>query len=312
MTQVIQPRAGVGSTDGWRSWQDAWDAALYGPDGFYRRPEGPAGHFRTASHAAAAHLAAAMASLAQAHGCGTVLEIGAGRGELLVALSRYAPHLRLHGVDVVGRPPALPAGIGWSTGLTSVPEHVRADVLVLAWELLDVVACPVLEVDDDRAPRVVQVEPTYGRERLGPPAPPDDVSWCERWWPLDDAEPGERREVGSPREALWHSIVAGTRDAVLLMVDYAHTLGERPPLGSLSGFRAGRQVVPVPDGRCDITAEVAVDAVAAAGERAGATTIALTTQAAALADLGACGPGTSDLLDPGSWGSFAWLVQQTR
>ena len=33
-------------------WEQAWAEALYGPRGFYRRPEGPAGHFRTAAHAA--------------------------------------------------------------------------------------------------------------------------------------------------------------------------------------------------------------------------------------------------------------------
>ena len=35
----------------WRTWEAAWRDALYGPVGFYRRPEGPAGHFRTAAHA---------------------------------------------------------------------------------------------------------------------------------------------------------------------------------------------------------------------------------------------------------------------
>ncbi len=35
----------------WTGWRAAAEAALYGPDGFYRRPEGPAGHFRTSVHA---------------------------------------------------------------------------------------------------------------------------------------------------------------------------------------------------------------------------------------------------------------------
>ena len=43
------------------------------------------------------------------------------------------------------------------------------------------------------------------------------------------------------------------------------TCGTTRPLdGSLTGFRAGRQVAPVPDGSCDLTAHVAMDAVAAA------------------------------------------------
>lgn len=32
------------------TWKQAWDAALYGPDGFFRR-EAPAAHFRTSVHA---------------------------------------------------------------------------------------------------------------------------------------------------------------------------------------------------------------------------------------------------------------------
>ena len=32
----------------WLPWQRAWQDALYGAHGFYRRAEGPAGHFATA------------------------------------------------------------------------------------------------------------------------------------------------------------------------------------------------------------------------------------------------------------------------
>ena len=92
-------------------WPDAWGAALYGPTGFYRRPEGPAGHFRTASHAAPGALARGLARLAAAAGCSAVVDVGAGRGELLSALAALppGPHdaLRLHGCDVVGRPAGL-------------------------------------------------------------------------------------------------------------------------------------------------------------------------------------------------------------
>lgn len=35
----------------WRGWREATETALYGPGGFYRRTEGPAGHFRTSVHA---------------------------------------------------------------------------------------------------------------------------------------------------------------------------------------------------------------------------------------------------------------------
>ena len=46
-------------------------------------------------------------------------------------------------------------------------------------------------------------------------------------------------------------------------VDYGHLRQNRPSLGSLRSYRAGREVDVVPDGSCDVTAHVAVDAVAA-------------------------------------------------
>ena len=48
-------------------------------------------------------------------------------------------------------------------------------------------------------------------------------------------------------------------------VDYGHLRDSRPVDGTLTGFRDGRQVPPVPDGSCDVTAHVAMDAVAVGG-----------------------------------------------
>jgi SAM-dependent MidA family methyltransferase len=295
------------STRTFRPWHEAWSEALYGPDGFYRRPEGPAGHFRTAAHAAPAELAAAVARLAAGTGCTAVVDVGAGRGELLTALDAHAgdagPPLALHGVDVVDRPPALPAAVGWSR---SVPR-VR-DALVVAWELLDVVPCPVLEVDADGVPRVVLVDGA-GREQLGPPAGGADLAWCATWWPADGLAEGDRIEVGRPRDALWAALVADVAIAgggALLAVDYAHDAGTRPPPGSLTGYRAGRAVPPRPDGGSDVTAHVALDAVARAGVAAGAVRTLLTRQDVALRALGAT---SAELLDPGALGGFGWLLQ---
>ena len=302
---------GTAAVVGPRPWQDAWTDALYGDQGFYRRPEGPAGHFRTAAHAAPRELAAAVARLAADAGCTAVVDVGAGRGELLRALHELGQRsgdasgvTELHGVEVAARPPELPPGVRWSHRVPRVP-----DALVVAWELLDVVPCPVLEVDDDGVPRGVLVEPATGREHLGPPVAEADLAWCASWWPLGGLEPGDRVEVGRPRDTTWASLVAGAAIAgggLLLAVDYAHTAAQRPPLGSLSGFRAGRAVPPRPDGSGDVTAHVALDAVAAAGEAAGATTTLLTRQDAALRALGVT---HRELLDPGSLGGFGWLVQ---
>jgi SAM-dependent MidA family methyltransferase len=323
-------------------WEQAWEQALYADDGFFRGAEGPAGHFRTAVHAAAIPLAQALARLAAREGRAQVLDAGAGRGELLTAVAALpeAAHLALHAVDVVGRPPELPARVGWSAGLGAVPAEVFDGALVIAWELLDDVPCPVLEIDADGAPRTVLVDPESGRETLGGPPPAGQLAWCRRWWPAEGAEPGDRIEVGLPRDALWVALVrraASTPDgATLLAVDYHHLRGDRPATGTLSGYRAGRLVPPVPDGSCDVTAHVALDAVAAAGETAGATGTRLTGQRTALAGLGvrdglgaSSGPGpalpgggagllralarrsaVAELLDPGALGGFGWLVQR--
>ena len=74
-----------------------------------------------------------------------------------------------------------------------------------------------------------------------------------------------------------------------MAVDYAHDRAGRPKGGSLTAYRNGRAVPPVPDGSCDLTAHVALDACAAAGEAAGATATVLTTQADALRGLGVDG-----------------------
>ncbi|MFI7587924.1 SAM-dependent methyltransferase [Spongisporangium articulatum] len=286
--------------EGWPSWRAAWQQALYGPDGFYRRPEGPAGHFRTATHAAPRELAAALTRLARRHGCSAVVDVGAGRGELLTALAGSG--LRRHGVDVVARPPSLPAGIGWSAGVDAVAPGAWAGALVVGWELLDVVPCEVLELDADGAPRRVLVQPATGRERLGERV---DDAWRARWWP--GGEEGDRVEVGTPRDELWAGLLARAQAGgarLGLAVDYAHTRENRPPEGSLTGFRAGRAVPPRPDGSMDVTAHVAIDAVAAATDAATGRTSSRTTQREALLALGVT---DAELLDPGSLGGFAWL-----
>jgi SAM-dependent MidA family methyltransferase len=295
------------SSRSYRPWQEAWSDALYGEGGFYRRPEGPAGHFRTAAHAAPGQLAAAIARLADELGCTTVVDVGAGRGELLRGLDAHVaaggPHLRLHGVDVVARPDGLPAGVGWSRGVPRV-----RDALVIGWELLDVVPCPILEIDADGVPRLVLVDST-GREQLGPAAEGADLAWCTAWWPVDDLAEGDRVEVGRARDQLWASLVADVAIAgggALLAVDYAHDARHRPPPGSLTGYRAGRAVPPRPDGGSDVTAHVALDAVASAGEAAGALRTLLTRQDVALRALGAT---SAELLDPGALGGFGWLLQ---
>jgi SAM-dependent MidA family methyltransferase len=309
----------------WHTWKEATRRALYGAEGFYRRPEGPAGHFRTSVHASPL-FARALADLAAAAELTSVVDVGAGRGELLVALCRIAPHLELFGVDVADRPEALPPSIGWGTEIPA-----GAGALLVANEWLDNVPADVAEVDEHGVPRVVEVDARTGRERLAEATRDEDARWLDRWWPLLGAEPGTRAEIGTTRDAAWARAIERLGHGVAVAIDYGHTGDARPPYGSLAGYRQGRQVPPVPDGTCDVTCHVAMDAVAAAGTAAGAGATLLTTQRRALRALGVNGhrppyelartdptgylAGLRDageageLIAPSGLGAFHWLIQ---
>jgi hypothetical protein len=70
-------------------------------------------------------------------------------------------------------------------------------------------------------------------------------------------------------------------------VEYGHLRDARPRFGTVTGFRHGRQVPPVPDGSCDLTAHVAIDSAALAGARAaGGAPYNLVSQRQALRALG--------------------------
>jgi SAM-dependent MidA family methyltransferase len=142
---------------------------------------------------------------------------------------------------------------------------------------------------------------------------------------------GDRAEIGRPRDGTWARALDRLGSGVAVAVDYAHEAAARPSLGTLTGYRGGRQVTPVPDGSCDITAHVALDACAEAGRRAGATATVLTTQREALTALGVVAEQPhselastdavayvaaivrvgqlAELREPGGLGDFSWLVQ---
>ncbi|MFK4145536.1 SAM-dependent methyltransferase [Streptomyces sp. NPDC004065] len=321
--------------DVWRGWREATREALYGPDGFYRRPEGPAGHFRTSVHVSplfAAAVARLLCRVDEVLGRPAVLDfvdMAAGRGELaagvLTALpAEVAVRTRVHAVEIAaGRPEGLDRRIAWSA---EPPRAVTG--LLFANEWLDNVPVDVAEVDPSGVARRVLVR-RDGTERLGAPVTGADARWLARWWPLP-AEPGLRAEIGLPRDTAWAGAVSRIKRGLAVAVDYAHRLGGRPPFGTLTGFRAGRETAPVPDGSCDITAHVALDACAAHAPTAlpGAR---LLTQRDALRALGITGarPALSlastnpseyvralarageaaELTAPGGLGDFGWLLQ---
>jgi SAM-dependent MidA family methyltransferase len=323
------------------------ERALYGPDGFYTRGERPAAHFRTSVHAsrrfahAMVRLIAEMDDALGRPARFDLVDIGAGSGELIAeilsltdpggpvavgdaaGLGDLGRRLRPIAVEVAPRPAGLSPVIEWRDRL---PDAVTG--LVIANEWLDNVPLDVVELTGD-GPHLVLVDPPTGAELPGPPPSPEDAEWLERWWPL--REPGDRAEVGRHRCAAWASVIEHLDGGLALAIDYAHERGRRPPYGTLTGYRDGHCVSPVPDGSCDITAHVALDACADAGERAGATGTLLTTQRAALRALGLRGgrpPLTqartdphgylralraagedAELIDREGLGGFGWLVQ---
>ena len=317
-------------------WELAWQDALYGRNGFYRSGFVPSAHFRTSVQAGGL-LAGALARLARQCGLERIVDVGSGGGELLRALRVADAGVELVGLDVDGPPDGLPPGTRWcrSPGGAQLPldQSWWAGSLVVAHEWLDDVPCPVVQRDDDGAWRVVQVDVRTGQERLADIAPADDLAWLTDWWDDAQAEPGDRAEVGRPRDQAWAALVAAAAGSVLVAVDYDHVRGDRPARGTLIGYRDGVACPPVPDGRCDVTAHVALDSCAAAGLTAGATSTALMRQRWALRTLGVCAlrpdPSSAstdpsgylaglaaageagELLRPGGLGGFGWLLQAT-
>ncbi|MER7963515.1 SAM-dependent methyltransferase [Streptomyces ardesiacus] len=270
MTPGTAGDGGAQETQGeWRGWRRAAQDALYGPEGFYRTgAEGPAGHFRTSVHASplfAGAVARLLCRVDEALGRPAALDfvdMAAGRGELVTGVlaalpARVAARTRAYAVEVAARPAGLDRRVRW---LAEPPDGVTG--LLFANEWLDNVPVEVAQVDAAGVARRVLVR-RDGTERLGEPVAGAEAEWLARWWPLTGEE-GLRAEVGLPRDEAWASAVATLEGGVAVAADYAHTATARPPFGTLTGFRDGRETEPVPDGSCDLTAHVALDACAAA------------------------------------------------
>jgi SAM-dependent MidA family methyltransferase len=265
-----------------------------------------------------------------------LVDLGAGGGELagaVVALAgpRLRRRLRAHAVDLGPRPSGVDDSVRWAA---RVPQAVTG--LLVAHEWLDALPCPVVRREDLGAGlgagvlRRLGVDAGGGTVELGA-AGPRLEAWLRRWWPVP---PGASAEVGRPRERAWAAAVRRVRAGAALAVDYGHLRADRAagryPAGTLAGYRDGRQVRPVADGGCDLTAHVALDACAAAGRRPWV----LASQADALTALGHGAPGvgpgvragdplgwlraaatttaTAGLWSPQVAGRFGWLLHGVR
>jgi SAM-dependent MidA family methyltransferase len=274
-------------------WLQAMETALYGPRGFYSNAA-PKDHFRTSSLASDLFAAALLRLVLDTdESLGRpdpldVVDVGAGRGELLCRLSELAPpglggRLRLCAVERAPRPADLPAHIGWTH---RTPTQRTLTGVLLATEWLDNVPLDLAEVDDAGIARYVLVDPSSGTEILGEPISVADAAWARRWYGEMPWPTRTRLELGAPRDTAWAAAVAALRHGFAITVDYGHTRDTRPSHGTLTAFRTGRQVAPVPDGSCDLTVHVAIDAVRAAGEAVAGMAAQLTTQREALIALG--------------------------
>ncbi|MEU8182848.1 SAM-dependent methyltransferase [Micromonospora sp. NPDC049044] len=387
-------------------WRDAMGHALYGPGGFFVAGGGPAAHFRTSVHASPAFATALLRLLTQVDAALgqparlDVVDVGAGRGELLRALAggvvgvsgepthsgrsglipawagspetptstasvrplggepssvtvrqSLAERVRFTAVEYAERPENLPEEINWTA---EIPEGITG--LLIASEWLDNVPLDVAVHTADGW-RYVLVDPESGAETVGEPISPDDLDWLTTWWPppassshadpdltSTDATSGSesgfratpssdhpRAEIGRTRDDAWASAVRKMERGLAVAVDYGHLREGRPVDGTLTGYRGGRQVPPVPDGSSDVTAHVAMDSVASAGAQVARCAYSLVSQREALRALGADGgrpplslAGTdpagyvralaaasavAELTDPAGLGGHLWLRQ---
>ena len=208
-------------------WRAAMEAGLYGADGFFvRGVDGPGGHFRTSVHASplfAGAVGRLLGRVDAALGHPAVfdlVDVGAGRGELLTALlagldascgqtpENVAPagYFSAHPVTGVGEGVAAGDEIRKSDAPKPLVErlrivavekaprpdgldsrvHWRSELpgpvtgLVLATEWLDNVPLDVAERDDRGMLRRVLVDPRTGDETTGPPVDAADRMWIDR------------------------------------------------------------------------------------------------------------------------------------
>ena len=124
----------------------------------------------------------------------------------------------------------------------------------------------------------------------------------------------------STRDHAWADVIQRLTDGgVAVAIDYGHVRTARPPYGTVTGFRAGRECDPVLDGSCDVTAHVALDsldgslvrqrdALRALGITATRPPLELARTAPLryVAELSSAGEA-AELLAPSGLGGFGWV-----
>ncbi|RAN97487.1 SAM-dependent methyltransferase [Micromonospora noduli] len=238
-----------------------------------------------------------------------------------------AERVRFTAVEYADRPENLPEEINWTA---AIPDRITGVLLATEW--LDNVPLDVAVHTEDGW-RYLLVDPDSGAESVGEPVSPDDHDWLTTWWPSPETPHSDHRraEIGRTRDEAWANAVQKIEQGMAVAVDYGHLRESRPVDGTLTGYRGGRQVPPVPDGSSDVTAHVAMDSVASAGAAVARCAYSLVLQREALRALGADGgrpplslAGTdpvgyvralaaasavAELTDPAGLGGHWWLRQ---
>jgi SAM-dependent MidA family methyltransferase len=242
-----------------------------------------------------------------------VFDIGAGNGALLRGLAQHLPkETAFHGVDIRERPEDVPGEWHQQEARDIPPHSPHAMPILICHEFFDDVPCDLVEVDADGHPRLLVVD-DEGDAVVGPllndPAAGADRhlirDWIERWWP--PARPFMRIEVGRERDALWREFTRQMFGGIAFAIDYGHLLSERLigtwDAGTVIGWRHGRAVSPRWDGSRNVTAHVAMDALAHAGS---ARTSRIYRQRDALH------MAPSPVLTTGESGDYLWLEADLR
>ncbi len=298
-----------------QSWRQAWEHTLTGANSFYREHP-PANHFTT-SVTFNTEVGSAITDLITGFDDGTeliVTDVGAGAGQLTQTLADRLgdrPWISFEAIDLRPAPERLPPTVGWTAGDARAIALQPARRVVIAHEFLDDIPCERFEVDEWGEVHLVVV--VSGESMMGPRLA-DDIAcahlevnaaelrnWLDTWWPA--RRPFMRGEFGNTRDATWQHLTGWITDGIAIAIDYGHLRAERAAGtwdgGTLTGFRAGRAVSPIPDGSCNITAHVAMDAVAAARLAREST---VQRQAEVLRG--------GHVAKPGGLGDFLWLTQE--
>jgi SAM-dependent MidA family methyltransferase len=254
-------------------WEQAWEAAAFGPRGFYINAL-PYDHFTTSvEQAVVATDLLPYLRVALTNGPVTFIDVGAGTGLLAEQLRALlspteAQRTRFLCLDLRPRPLDLTPEIDWIQG--DIRETIKrvptGNAVLVAHEFLDDLPCAVVEVDEAGLGHFIVIDSEQGERKLGPilAANSPELAWLERWWPT--TRPFMRCEVGITRDACWNTLTSVVTSGFAIAIDYAHLREDRVrgvwDGGTLAGYAHGTLKTPQTSGASNITAHVAIDALA--------------------------------------------------